>query len=87
MALSDLLAIRVGRHFKQWIAGFRPRDGARQARKLLLLDLAFPLESAGVILVKGDLAAIARARRLNAATLRNIRQNLFFTFVYDPPGV
>ena len=49
--------------------------------------MAFPLESAGVILVKGDLAAIARARRLNAATLRNIRQNLFFAFVYDPPGV
>ena len=41
------------------------------------------MESAGVILVKGDLRGIARARRLSRATLRNIRQNLFFAFLYN----
>ncbi len=41
------------------------------------------MESAGVTLVKGDLRAIARARRLSRATLRNIRQNLFLAFVYN----
>jgi P-type Cu+ transporter len=40
-----------------------------------------------VTLVKGDLAAIAPARRLSAATMRNIRQNLFFAFVYNALGV
>jgi Cu+-exporting ATPase len=45
------------------------------------------IESAGVTLVKGDLAALARARRLSAATMRNIRQNLFFSFVYNALGV
>jgi Cu+-exporting ATPase len=38
-------------------------------------------------LVKGDLAAIARARTLSRATMRNIRQNLFFAFVYNALGV
>jgi Cu+-exporting ATPase len=41
------------------------------------------MESAGVTLVKGDLRALARARRLSRATLRNIRQNLFLAFVYN----
>ncbi len=45
------------------------------------------MESAGVTLVKGDLRAIARARRLSRATMRNIRQNLFFAFVYNALGV
>ncbi|RMG45077.1 MAG: heavy metal translocating P-type ATPase [Acidobacteria bacterium] len=45
------------------------------------------IESAGVTLVKGDLRAIARARRLSRATMRNIRQNLFFAFVYNSLGV
>jgi len=45
------------------------------------------MESAGVTLVKGDLRAIARARRLSRATMRNIRQNLFFAFVYNSIGV
>jgi len=45
------------------------------------------MESAGVTLVKGDLTGIARARRLSRATLRNIRQNLFFAFVYNALGV
>jgi Cu+-exporting ATPase len=41
------------------------------------------MESAGITLVKGDLRGIVRARRLSRATLRNIRQNLFFAFVYN----
>jgi Cu+-exporting ATPase len=45
------------------------------------------IESAGVTLVKGDLRAIVRARRLSRATMRNIRQNLFFAFVYNTAGV
>jgi len=45
------------------------------------------MESAGVTLVKGDLRGIARARRLSRATMRNIRQNLFFAFVYNSLGV
>ncbi|MGC1953134.1 MAG: heavy metal translocating P-type ATPase [Gammaproteobacteria bacterium] len=45
------------------------------------------MESAGVTLVKGDLGGIIRARRLSRATLRNIRQNLFFAFVYNSVGV
>jgi len=45
------------------------------------------IESAGVTLVKGDLRGIARARRLSRATMRNIRQNLFFAFIYNALGV
>jgi Cu+-exporting ATPase len=45
------------------------------------------IESAGVTLVKGDLRGIARARKLSRATMRNIRQNLFFAFVYNTLGV
>lgn len=45
------------------------------------------IESAGVTLVKGDLRAIARARRLSRGTMKNIRQNLFFAFVYNTLGV
>jgi Cu+-exporting ATPase len=45
------------------------------------------LESAGVTLVKGDLQGIVRARRLSRATMRNIRQNLFFAFIYNGVGV
>jgi Cu+-exporting ATPase len=45
------------------------------------------MQSAGVTLVKGDLRGIARARRLSRTTMRNIRQNLFFAFVYNALGV
>jgi Cu+-exporting ATPase len=45
------------------------------------------IESAGITLVKGDLRGIARARRLSRATMRNIRQNLFFAFVYNTLGI
>jgi Cu+-exporting ATPase len=45
------------------------------------------IESADITLVKGDLNAIVRARRLSRATMRNIRQNLFLAFVYNAVGV
>jgi Cu+-exporting ATPase len=45
------------------------------------------MESGGITLVKGDLTAILRARKLSQATMRNIRQNLFFAFVYNAIGV
>ena len=45
------------------------------------------MESASVTLVKGDLRGIARARKLSRATMRNIKQNLFFAFVYNTAGV
>jgi Cu+-exporting ATPase len=45
------------------------------------------IESAGVTLLKGDLTGMVRARRLSQATMRNIRQNLFFAFLYNAAGV
>jgi Cu+-exporting ATPase len=45
------------------------------------------MESAGVTLLGGDLMGIVRARRLSEATMRNIRQNLFFAFIYNAAGI
>ncbi len=45
------------------------------------------MQSAGIVLVKGDLRGIAKARKLSRATMRNIRQNLFFAFIYNILGV
>lgn len=45
------------------------------------------IESAGMTLIKGDLRGIVRARRLSSATMKNIRQNLFFAFVYNTVGI
>ena len=45
------------------------------------------MESAAVTLVKGDLNGIMRARRLSAATMSNVRQNLFFAFIYNAAGI
>jgi P-type Cu+ transporter len=45
------------------------------------------METGGIILVKGDLTGILRARKLSQATMRNIRQNLFFAFIYNAIGV
>jgi Cu+-exporting ATPase len=45
------------------------------------------MQSAGITLVKGDLRDIARARRLSGATIKNIKQGLFFAFIYNALGV
>jgi Cu+-exporting ATPase len=45
------------------------------------------MQSAGVILLRGDLSALARARSLSRATMRNIRQNLWLAFVYNAVGI
>ncbi|MGB0049227.1 MAG: copper-transporting ATPase, partial [Terriglobales bacterium] len=45
------------------------------------------IESGGITLLKGDLEGILRARKLSQATMRNLRQNLFFAFLYNSIGV